>query len=573
MAWKGMVKSFSRRKLIMEEKKMIPLGIEDFKEVKQHCYYVDKTALIKQILNEPPGTAILFARPRRFGKSLALSMLSYFFDISSEANEDLFEGTSIYDDNDIFSSYFKAFPLVHLNLKNAIGDDKETLMIKTAECIKNEYRRHEFLLNSDKLSKEDKEYFKAMLSSAEEELPSSSLANLTRFLHIHYGKRAIVLIDEYDTPIRYAYENGFYLQVISYFKSFFGEAMKGNPHLYYAILTGILQVSKESIFSGLNNLSVNTVLDEAMDEGFGFTEKEVDGLLSHYGLSDKKQSFREWYDGYLFGKSKIYNPISVLSAIKKGGRMEPYWSNTSEKNALYELVAKDSSDIGFLSKILLNKQAETKIDLAISYLDLDSAGYLPSYLLSTGYLTIEKEISYDTYLVRIPNKEIESVFEKEIIERYLPREKENLSLELKKALLKGEAKRIESLFGKRILAGLSYFDFGSEKSYQIMLLSALSIALTGHKINLEANAGYGRSDIIAFPLDKEDPGIIIEVKVAKGRLSSSRLEASSQFALRQIEEMDYVDLLKGRGIKKAILYGVSFASKSIAVSSKEITIG
>lgn len=557
----------------MENKKLIPLGIEDYKEVKERCYYVDKTALIKQIVNEPVGTAILFTRPRRFGKSLALSMLRYFFEKTANDNANLFLDTYIYSEKDIFASYFGAFPLISLNFKNALGSNKEELLFKSAECIKEEYRRLKFLLDSDKLDENDKKYFQTILSSEVDELIfSSALANLTRFLHLHFDKQVIVLIDEYDTPIRYAYENGFYNEVINFYKSLFGAALKSNPHLYYAILTGILQVSKESIFSGLNNLSVNTVLDEMMDEGFGFTEKEVDDLLIHYELTDKKEQFKDWYDGYLFGKTKIYNPLSVLSAIKKGGKTEPYWLNTSEKNALFGLLSKDSFDPTLLTNILINKQVECEVDLAISYLDLDSPLYLPSYLLATGYLTIVKEISYDTYLLRIPNKEIEIVFEKEIVNRYLPKDRFELPGELKEAFLGGDSKRIKSLFENRILTNLSYYDFGSEKAYQIMVLCALSIILKDYMVRTEMNAGNGRCDIIAIPLKENGIGLIIEIKANKDRLSASRLLASSLSALKQIENKDYSSFFRSSNAKEIILYGISFATKSVEVMSKKVNL-
>lgn len=554
----------------MENKKPVPLGIENFKKVKEECYYVDKTKLIKQIVNEPSGSAMLFARPRRFGKSLAISMLKHFFEIEEGKDEGLFSDTSIYKEKEIFSSNFGAFPVVYINFKNISGANKDELLSQTAGYLQGEYSRHEYLLHSNALNEYEKRYYQNILSNnADYGALASSLHNLTGFLHKHYGKEAIILIDEYDAPIRLAYEKGYYEEAMPFFRSLFGSALKGNDHLHYGILTGILQVGKESIFSGLNNLNVVSVLDEAMDEGFGFTEKEVDDLLAYYGLTEKKDDFRDWYDGYLFGNTKIYNPLSVLGAVKKDGKMGPYWLNTSEKSELYALLTQRDLDISFLSDIMVNKQALCEVDLAISYRDLDNPRYLPSYLLATGYLTVEKEFSYDSYLLKIPNKEIESIFEKEIVGRYLPRNGSDLPDQIRLAFLNEEGERIKSLLEREVLDGFSYYDFGSEKAYQIMVLSVLALALKNYKVKTKANAASGRSDIIAFPKKEGDPGMIIETKLNKGRLSSSRLLDSSLFALKQIEERDYMSLFHGSNVKQVLLYGLSFAGKNVAVSTKK----
>lgn len=558
----------------MENKKLIPLGIDDFKDVIENCYYVDKTKLIKDIVREPPSSAILFTRPRRFGKSLALSMIKSFFENGKIDKTYLFENTYIYKDKTIMEKYFMKFPVVYLNFKNALGTNKDYLLTKTHDIVKEEYKRHEYLLDSDKLSIEEKQYFSniSKASISETDL-SSSLSNLTKFLHLHFDKRVIILIDEYDTPLRYAYENGYYEEVINIYKSLFGEALKSNEHLYYAILTGILQVSKESIFSGLNNLLVNTILDASMDEGFGFNENEVIELLKYYGLIDKLDEFKEWYDGYLFGNAKIYNPLSVLSAIKNNGEIGPYWSNTSEKSALYSLAKKSSFSLTNLSSLLSSNTITSSIDLAISYLDIDtSPSFLNSYLLATGYLSVEKKLSFDRYILRLPNKEINSVFEKEIIHRYLPEDKEDLPSLLKKAFYEADPKSLEYLLKNYLLTSFSYYEVNQEKNYQIMLASVLSIILKGYKIRNEVNSGNGRSDIIAIPSLDNEPGFIIETKLLKGKVSSKRLSDSSISAIKQIENKGYIVEFNSTKVKEVIYLGMSFSNRSVKVSVKKVSL-
>lgn len=558
----------------MPEKKLIPLGIENFKHVAKNCYYVDKTSLVKDIVGLPITSVVLFARPRRFGKSLALSMLRNFFEISENDESELFKGTSIYQDKETIGEYFGKFPVVYLNFKNVIGEDGEYLLSKLRDCLKDEYNRHDYLLTGGNLNDFDKSYFESIvaMTSSKAEL-SSAVKNLTKFLFGHHHQRAIVLIDEYDTPLRCAYEKGFYDEVIGIFKSLFGEALKGNDDLHYAVLTGILQVGKESIFSGLNNLVVNTVLDEDMEEGFGFTEKEVDALLSYYGLSDRKGGFKEWYDGYSFGNAKIYNPLSVLSAIRNNGKVGPYWSNTSEKGALYDLLGSSSFDFQDLYNLLGNKSVESDVDLAISYLDINkSPSFLWSYLLATGYLTIKEKKAFDRYSLSLPNKEIQSVFEKEIILRYVPTEKTELLPAIKKAFLSEDARSVEYIFGKHLLNALSYYEIGKEKSYQIMLASILSLILDGYRIRSEVNAGNGRSDIVAFPSGQKDPGLIIEAKCLKGKASAGRMEASSLSAIRQIETKEYVREFYGSSVKEVLCCGICFSQRKCKVSFKRVRL-
>lgn len=553
-------------------KKSLPLGLDDFKDVRRNCYYVDKTFLIRDIVSRPPSTAILYARPRRFGKSLTLSMLRYFFEASDEDNSRLFEGTMIHEDREIWDEFFSSFPVIHLKLKNATGDSREALMKAAKDCVREEYERHLCLRESPSLDEHDKAYFEKVLSLAIDDSDfQSSLSRLARFLHLHYGKRVIVLIDEYDTPIRHAYEKGFYDEVVTDFKNFFGRTLKSNEHVHYAVLTGILQVGKESIFSGLNNLVVSNVLTPSPQEAFGFSQEEVDALLESYDMGEWRDSFREWYDGYLFGQNKVYNPLSVLTAIQNRS-LEPYWVNASEQGSIYALMSRGNFTLDSLFTLLSNREIEAKVNLSISYKDLASSpASLWSYLLSSGYLTVDERLG-SSYRLKMPNREIESVFEDEIIERCIPYGQDGLPTELRDAFLAGDEERISSLLGGYMLDAFSYFDLRSEKEYQVMVISLLASTLRGYRVRSEVNTSMGRSDIIAESPNPSEPPLVIEIKSFKGRTSSSRLKEASRRAISQIMERNYVSAFRGGKAKEALCYGLAFAQKSVQVSCQAIPL-
>lgn len=555
------------------ERKPLPIGVEDFADVKRNSVYVDKTFLIREIVKNVPSSAFLYTRPRRFGKSLALSMLRYFFEISGEDKTDLFKDTEIFSDKDIWDKHFSSYPVIYLNFKDVNDDDGQSLLKITKTRLAREYERHSYLLESDSLSEGDKSYFRDVISfSLDDSDFPSALERLTYFLFLHHKKRVIVLIDEYDTPIRVAHEIGAYDEVIRFFRRLFGEALKGNPFLHYAVMTGILQVSKESLFSGLNNLRVDNVLETPLKkEPFGFSQEEVDMLLREFGLSEMREEFREWYDGYLFGENKAYNPWSVLNAIQNG-KLEAYWSNTSEKNALYAIFARSASLTNGLFALLSNKEKTEKVDLAISYKDLEAfPSYLWSYLLATGYLTIKGKVG-SSYSLRMPNKEIESVFEKEIVDRYIPSERSELPDELKSAFLGGDKERIKFLFENWVLNSFSYYDLNKEKEYQIMLISLLVASLKGFKIRSEVNSREGRSDILAYSGNPSSPSLIIEVKSFKSKTSSKRLKDAASKAVVQIKEKNYISELRGTEAKKVLYYGLAFAERSLEVACEEAFI-
>ncbi len=551
------------------DKKPVPLGIEFYETVSLDCYYVDKTNIIENISKFPSGTCLLFTRPRRFGKSLMLSMLQTFYEQSDIEKSKYFIGKKIWKNEQIVMDNFQQFPLIHINLKNVFSNSFESMIIKLKECMREEYQRHSDILSSNILNDEEVDYFKSILSKkvSNDDL-SSSLSRLSKFLHKSYQKRVIILIDEYDTPVHYAYDFNYYDDAIIFFKQFLGESLKANQSIHLAVLTGILQIAKESLFSGVNNLVVNSVLSKNMDEGFGFNENEVTDLLNYYNLSEYKQVVKDYYGGYKFGDALVYNPLSVLSFIQHGAELSCYWVNTGESSALGKLLSIDNLDS--LLPLLNGKPVQSGIDIGISYKDLDdSLLALNTYLLSSGYLTINN--SYDDfYELIIPNKEIKQVFEREIRTRYLKKEQIPLIIKLKRAFNEGDEKTLENIIREYLLSSFSYFEMNNEKNYQILLATTLAIVFDNAYVKNEFIAGSGRADIVVIPKDKKDVGLVIETKCLKTRTTQLRLNEAASRALNQIQTKDYDDELAKFNVKNVIIIGVAFYKNKVAVVSKII---
>lgn len=553
------------------DRRALPIGIDDFRKVKKNHLYVDKTFFVKDIVHHTPSSAILFARPSGYGKSLALSMLRCFFEISEEDKTSLFADTEIYGDKEIWEGHFSSYPVIHLDFSKIKGEDKESLLSKTKECIKDEYRRHSYLLGSEQLSDFSKKYIEGVLSSSLDEVEfSSSLSELCRFLSLHHKKDAVILIDEYDAPIREAYEKGFLKEVSAFFQILYGQALKGNEYLQYGILTGYLEIGRDSLFSGLNNLNVYDVLDPFFGkEAFGFSLEETNSLLDERGMGDLKEEFRKWYGGYLIGGKETFGPSSVLKAIENG-KMAPY--RTASEGVVKTLLEDKLFDMDTLCSMLNDEEIRAEIDLSISYKDIHSHPYnLLSYLVATGYLTAIDRISMYDYVTKIPNKEILETLKKELFQRYLPNDWPELYPSFSDALLSRDEEKIKSLIKENGLSSFSYYELNREKEYQAMVVALLASSLGGYRIRREVNAGLGRSDIIAYG-DANEPSIIIEIKSFKGKTSSKRLKEASMNALQQIIDRDYVSELSGSKSKRVICYGWAFASKSIEISSQEIEL-
>ncbi len=552
-------------------KKPVPLGVEFFETVSEECYYVDKTGLIETIASYPEGTCLLFTRPRRFGKTLMLSTLQCFFEAKETDNSQYFIGKQVWENRSVVANHFQEYPVIHLNLQNVIGLDFGSLVDKLKECMRQEYERHSPILSSPLLNEDEKRYYRQILEKKSSLSDvSSSLFRLSGFLYKAHKKKVVILIDEYDSPVHYAFDYGFYDQAIMLFKQFYGESLKTNPSVHLAVLTGILQIAKESLFSGVNNLVTNSVLSKNMDEGFGFSEEEVKKMLDYYGLSSGYELVSEWYGGYRFGDSTIFNPLSVLSFVQNGGESGCYWNNTGESKTLGALLSLDCLDS--LLPLLSGKDIQSEVDIALSYKDLDgSFASICSYLLASGYLSIAGNYE-EFYDLVIPNKEIKQVFKKEIRARYMKLGQVSLAIKLKKAFEEGKSEEVEELFEKYLLSTFSSYEMGEEKNYQVLLSSVLAVTFDDAYVKNEFNAGTGRADVVVCPNKRDALGFVIEVKNLKSRTTKERLERSAADAIKQIETRFYDQDLRRMGVKRILLFGVSFHKNQIAVQCKKKTI-
>ncbi len=549
-------------------KKPVPLGIEYYETVSTDCYYVDKTNIINNISKFPEGSCLLFTRPRRFGKSLMLSMLQTFYEKSNVDNSKYFIDKKIWGNKEVVKNNFQKYPLIHINLKNAIGSNYISMLMKLKECMREEYERHSNILALDILNGEEQKYFSSVLSKELNDIElSSSLSRLSKFLFKVYKTKVVLLIDEYDTPVHYAYDYNFYDQAIIFFKQFLGESLKSNPSIHLAILTGILQIAKESLFSGVNNLVVNSILSKNMDEGFGFNEKEVIDLLNYYNFNECYNDVKKYYGGYKFGNAEIYNPLSILNFIQNGGELNSYWVNTGESNTLAKLFSPDN--LNSLLPLLNDETIQSEIDIAISYKDLDNSPLtVCTYLLCSGYLSISD--SFDNlYRLALPNEEIKQVFKREIRSRYLKNEQIPLIIRLKEAFKEGNQYSLEKIITEYLLSTFSYLEMNDEKNYQILLATTLAIIFEDAYVKNEYNAGKGRADIVVIPKNSEDVGLIIETKNLKNRTTKARLNESSLNALNQILSKGYCDELSKLGIKNIIIFGVAFYKNKVSISTKK----
>lgn len=549
--------------------KRLPLGIQDYKEVVSTCFYIDKSELIEKMCDLPTGSTILFTRPRRFGKSLNLSMLQTFFDI----NED---NRSYFIDKHVFSSKeamarINSYPCIRLNMKPVVGESIDAMSFKMKEVMAKEYSRHSYLLDSNELSQNDKTYFENVLNQKVSLLElSSSLTKLSDFLFSHFKKKTIILIDEYDSPVNSAYSNSYYDKAIPFFRSLYGDALKGNDSLQYAFLSGVLQIAKESMFSGLNNLIVDSAYNSSYGSSFGFTLDDMRLILKEFGKEDELENLRKWYGGYNFGSGEIFNPWSILSYLNKN-RFLLFWANSGENSLIGELVSKSSiSPLTSLNRMMENNSVFTDIDVAVNYNELKgNSSSLYSFLLASGFLTIYKEIDPLTYEVGFPNLETKMSFSKEIVDRFFI---ERTSLDpygFREAFTSGDSKLLSRMM-EDILSSFSYFDFSSEKNYQIFVLTLTSLLFSSCLVKSEVNSGTGRCDILIKDKKSNSFGAVIEIKNIRSKMSRSRLQEEASKALTQIKENDYLELLKEVGTKNIYAYGFAFFKKTVEVSIEKL---
>lgn len=557
------------------EVKSLPIGISDYVRAQEEYYYVDKTLLIKEFLDRKPLVS-LFTRPRRFGKTLNMDMLRVFFEISDKNTSKYFADKNIWQCGEEYRSHQGKYPVIFLTFKDVKFDTWDATIDKIRGLLQEEYGRHQELLNSDKLSQYEKEYFTKIISATANEVElTSSLERLSKMLASHYDKAPVIIIDEYDTPIQEGYSKDFYDEIIGFMRNFFSGAFKDNKNLSYGFLTGILRIAQESIFSGLNNLTVNSVMDEEYDSFFGFTESEVKAMLSYYGVSDKEEELKDWYDGYLFGSEEIYNPWSVINYISKGCLPQAYWVNTGKNEILDDVLRVATDDITErLYDLLQGERVVARIDQNVVYRSLaEEPANIYSLLLVAGYLkTPKKELQADgSYLceVSIPNREIAAVYKSEILSHFLQTGAitRTTANKIAESLYANDYKKLQSAIEEYMDKSISFFDGGAEGFYHGLMLGLIALMDNHYKIKSNRESGDGRFDVSLIPREKRYPGIILELKW-KENLSDVELEKWSNEALKQIGELRYDSEMKEDGITEILKFGIAFSGKKVCVRTE-----
>ena len=562
-------------------KPKLPTGIDNFKKIRNgNYYYVDKTSLVEQILNN--GSEVtLFTRPRRFGKSLNMSMIQHFFEIGTDPA--LFDGLKIYKNTEICEQYMGKYPVISISLKGIDADSYEKARAQLIKTINREARRFQFLLESDKLSRVDKALFSELLTrNMEEDTITSSLQELTELLEVHYEQQVVVLIDEYDVPMAKAHENGYYDEMVLLLRNMFGNVLKTNSSLAFAVLTGCLRIAKESIFTGLNNFKVYSITNTEFDETFGFTDEEVKTMLHDYEMDDRYDEVKEWYDGYRFGKADVYCPWDVVNYCNDhihNPEVEPenYWMNTSGNSVIHHFI--DSiNEPDMLTKTELEwlvngKTVIKQIDEMVTYNDLYSTmEHLWSTLFMTGYLTQRGRESNGRYCLAIPNREIRNIITERILTLFQQEVKKDgkMAEQFCQALFDGEAAEVESLLNLYLQMTVSVRDTFVRKSLKENFYHGILLGILSYKNDLRVSSnresGEGFSDIVIETGDAET-GIVIEVKYTDEKKD---LERDCRKALEQIRDKDYTQTLWQEGYKKMVRYGIAFHLKQCCVMKEEM---
>ena len=555
----------------------LPVGIENFEEIrKNRFYYIDKTRFIEQLVTAG-GKVTLFTRPRRFGKTLNMSMLRCFFEIGADAS--LFEGLYIAENRVLCKEHMGKYPVIFLSLKSVEGRTFEDAGYRMMELIGMEAERFGFLAESEYLSENERNRYKAMVSlhnganAMDEKILISSLRILSQLLYKHFGQKAVILIDEYDVPLDKAFQNGYYHEMVSLIRGLFGMALKTNDSLAFSVLTGCLRITKESIFTGLNNFKVLSILDVRFDEQFGFTDHEVRKILEDYNLESHLEETKEWYDGYHFGKADIYCPWDVINYVDQlrydeTADPQDFWSNSSGNAIVRRFIDKaDVSTKNEIEHLIAGKQIEKEIVPELTYDEVDkNLENLWSVLFTTGYLTHNGRTESGKYRLVIPNREIRNLFIKKIREWFadVTRNDGKVLEELCSAFVNKDADKIEQIFGDYLWNTISIRDTAVAKERKENFYHGILLGLLGYRSNWliwsNAESGIGYSDIlIEVPTNRT--GIVIEVKYA----DDGDLDAACEEALEQIEKKDYVAKLKQDGMKNFIRYGIACFKKMCKV--------
>ena len=548
-------------------KKAVPVGIEDFKELMQdEYYYVDKTLLIDEMLMNK-SKVTLFTRPRRFGKTLNMSMLKYFFDVKDkEENKKLFENLKV-SDSEYMSEQGK-YPVIFISLKDLKGDTWEECLKRLKLFIFDLYAEFEYI--REKMNEWDKRKFEKVLYEKEDADYIMFLKFLADSLYKYYGEKVIILIDEYDAPIINAFDKGYYNEAINFFQTFYSSALKTNNSLKYGILTGITRIIKEGIFSGLNNLYVNTILSKDYSEYFGLLESEVVEMLEYFDMKYKIEEVREWYNGYIFGESKVYNPWSIVNYVREK-EIKAYWANVSGNTLLENMLDHAGESVyDDLKRFTDGESIEKYISDGTTIKSLlSNDDEIWQLLLYSGYLTKaknqEKESDSNIYNLKIPNKEIRKYFGNMFLNRFFGTEvKTNILI---KALENGDIKKFEKTLGEIMINMLSHFDLDKEmeKIYQVFMIGLVGFLMGKYEIISNDESGYGRYDLAMIPIKSNEKAYLMEFKISK---TKKGMEEKAEKALKQIDEKKYDTKLKARGIKNILKIGVAFYGKEVKVVFK-----
>lgn len=550
----------------------MPIGMDDFAEVRKNYYFVDKTSFLCEFLKKH-AKVTLFTRPRRFGKTLTLSMMRYFLDIEgAEEHRPLFDGLSIAGDPDAMAEQGTR-PVLFLTLKGWKGLTWDILQVRVRQQIGDLFSAHDVLL-ADDLKAYDRRKFQEILDrTGDFAALSDALAFLLRLMEAHYGKKPVLLLDEYDVPIQSAWEHGYYDEAIDFFREFYSAALKTNLSLDFAVMTGVLRIAKENIFSALNNLKVDSVLQMQYPEAFGFTSAEVERMAGELGHPDKLQELRYWYDGYRFDGHEIYNPWSVVNYFDRACTPAAYWVNTSGNAILAELMkSADRAHFEALDTLLRGGTVSAFLEEGVIYSDIgEDQDALYTMLCTTGYLTIDHtdSVAGETeYVLRLPNREMRALFRQEIVKRYQKGFGKSALVALMRALLRGDADRVQYGFESYLEKLASFYDTakGNEAFYHGFVLGMTAILIPAYDVRSNRESGRGRYDLAAMPQEQGQPGFLLEFKTAE---RAEELGARAQEALAQIEEKDYLAEFRTRGVESVHRYGIAFCGKKVQVAYQE----
>lgn len=560
------------------KKKKLPIGIENFEELqKEEFYYVDKTNLIRDLLMQW-SKVNLFTRPRRFGKSLNMSMLKYFFEPGGD--KEIFKKLAISGETEICEKYMGKFPVVSISLKGINGESYEKACAMAVQVIQSEARRFQYLLESERLTAYEKKVFASLLQAdMGGDLLCSSLKIMSELLEKHHGCKVILLIDEYDVPLAKAFERGYYDQMVIFIRNMFEYALKTNDSLKFAVLTGCMRISKESIFTGLNNIKVLSVADVQFDEYFGFTDQEVKDMLDYYGFSDRYDEVKEWYDGYQFGNVGVYCPWDVINycdTLKADPDAQPrnYWLNTSSNEAVRRFIRESdhAATRREIEKLVAGEAITKEIHQELTYKDMyDSIDNLWSVLFTTGYLTQRGKPDGDNFRLVIPNVEIRKIFTSQIMELFkesVPKNGEALR-NFCQALRNGDAKSVENLLGEYLRKTISIRDTFVKRQMKENFYHGILIGILGFEdtwsVSSNKESGDGYSDILV-ETDDGETGIILELKYAE----DGKLDESCREALRQINLRRYEEELLDEGVEHILKYGIAFYKKRCRVMLADV---